>query len=174
VNDDQRIFGPLRGFECACGKHRGERHRGMICDLCGVKLTTEDQRRFRFGHVDLAVAIMHPFGVEPLDAVPVLPAAFTHAHAGDKLAALYDRLVNLNAAEARQRVATCVEEPFGVLAPLVVIAHEWNLQEAATLARGLALERLGSSGDYVCECGYPLAGLDRALCPGCGKRLRAL
>jgi DNA-directed RNA polymerase subunit beta' len=36
--DDQRILGPLRDFECACGKYQGPRYRGMICDRCGVKL----------------------------------------------------------------------------------------------------------------------------------------
>jgi hypothetical protein len=174
--DDQAIFGPLQGFECACGKYQGERYQGMICDRCGVKLTTEDQRRRRFGHIDLARSIAHPFGEDDsLSAVPVLPAAFTHSHAGDKLATLYDRLVKLHATEAQHHVTACVEQLFGVLAPLVVIAHEWSLQESLTLARGLALERRGERpGDYSCECGYPLAGLDPAVCPGCGKRLRGV
>src|SRR5262249_53478836 len=42
---DERIFGPTRDFECACGKYRGTRHKGMICDRCGVKITTVDARR---------------------------------------------------------------------------------------------------------------------------------
>src|SRR5207302_9291944 len=50
--DDQRIFGPLREFECACGKYRGPRYRGMICDRCGVKITTPAARRHRFGHIE--------------------------------------------------------------------------------------------------------------------------
>jgi hypothetical protein len=172
--DDQAIFGPLRGFECACGKYQGQRHQGMICDRCGVKLTTQDQRRERFGHIDLASPIAHPFGGhEALSVIPVLPAAFTHSHAGDKLGVLYDRLVELNATDSQPHEAAGVEQLFGLLGPLVVIAHEWNLQEAPTLARGLALERRGPRvGDYACGCGYPLAGLDPAVCPGCGKRLR--
>src|SRR5262249_39107896 len=38
--DDRQIFGPLREFECACGKYRGQEYRGMICDRCGVKITS--------------------------------------------------------------------------------------------------------------------------------------
>src|SRR5262245_10581692 len=55
--DDQAIFGPVREFHCACGKYQGDRYRGMICDLCGVKMTIPEERRRRFGHIDLPVAV---------------------------------------------------------------------------------------------------------------------
>src|SRR5262245_50013809 len=72
--DDQAIFGPLRDFHCACGKYEGNRYRDMICDRCGVKLTTRQARRRRFGHLDLPGAVPHPLGVagEQLSAVPIL------------------------------------------------------------------------------------------------------
>src|SRR5262249_58795905 len=79
--DDQAIFGPLRDFHCACGKYEGERYRGMICDLCGVKVTTREARRQRFGHINLPVAVSHPHGEggERLSAVPRLPPAVLRA-----------------------------------------------------------------------------------------------
>src|SRR5260370_18470110 len=92
--DDQVIFGPLREFHCSCGKYEGELYRGMICDLCGVKVTTCQVRRQRFGHMNLPVGVLHPLGEagERLSAVPVLPAAFWQARAGSRLAERYDEL----------------------------------------------------------------------------------
>jgi hypothetical protein len=75
--EDQAIFGPLRDFECVCGKYRGSKYRGMICDICGVKVTPTSVRRERFGHIELPSPVIHPLGQsgERLSAVPVLPAA---------------------------------------------------------------------------------------------------
>src|SRR5262245_3654096 len=82
--DDQRIFGPENDWECACGTYRGPRHEGMVCDRCGVKVTTREERRSRFGHVDLPVPVPHPLGDadDLVGAVPVLPAGFLEAPAG--------------------------------------------------------------------------------------------
>jgi hypothetical protein len=171
--DDQRIFGPLRLNECACGKWRGDVYQRMICDVCGVKLTTPEERRRRFGHINFASPIRHPLGQgdELLSALPVLPAAFINSDAGGGLRPLYDRLVTLVAAEESLHVADCVEQLFALLAPTVVFAHAWDLQDASTLARGLALTPIaGSSADYCCECGYPLTGLNTVVCPACGRR----
>jgi hypothetical protein len=172
--DDQGIFGPLRDFECACGKYRGKQYKAMICDRCGVKLTSTEERRRRFGHIDLTSSVPHPCEEGDLSAVPVLPAAFVCAEGGAKLAAVYDRLITLAAAEQPRHLVACLDELFGLLLPLVVIAHEWNLQDSTTLARGMALERRSApSEDYCCECGYPLTGLNTAVCPGCGRQLRS-
>ena len=55
----ERIFGPERDWECACGKYRGTKHKGMICDRCGVKVTHSRVRRKRMGHINLAAPIVH-------------------------------------------------------------------------------------------------------------------
>src|SRR5438552_1995581 len=93
--DDQAIFGPLRDYHCACGKYAGQKYNGMICDLCGVKVTQISQRRRRFGHVDLPVSVAHPLGNEHarLTVFPVLPAAFFES-TDTGLRDLYDRLVD--------------------------------------------------------------------------------
>ncbi|MGQ0633037.1 MAG: hypothetical protein ACT4QC_00350 [Planctomycetaceae bacterium] len=73
--DDQRIFGPLRTLECACGMYRGVEHRGLICDRCGVKVASPEVRRTRFGHVELDIEITRPFDPDArLSVWPVLPA----------------------------------------------------------------------------------------------------
>jgi len=56
---DEKIFGPERDYECYCGKYRGIRYKGIICEKCGVEITRAIVRRERMGHVDLAVPVAH-------------------------------------------------------------------------------------------------------------------
>jgi len=55
----ERIFGPERDWECACGKYKGTKRKGIICDRCGVKVTHSRVRRKRMGHINLAAPIVH-------------------------------------------------------------------------------------------------------------------
>ncbi len=55
----ERIFGPERDWECFCGKYKGTKHKGMICDRCGVKVTHSRVRRKRMGHINLAAPVLH-------------------------------------------------------------------------------------------------------------------
>jgi len=54
-----RIFGPIKDYECLCGKYRGKRYIGTICDRCGVEVTTSYVRRERMGHIELAAPVAH-------------------------------------------------------------------------------------------------------------------
>ncbi len=55
----ERIFGPVRDYECSCGKYKGIRYRGIICERCKVEVTLSKVRRERMGHIDLAVPVAH-------------------------------------------------------------------------------------------------------------------
>jgi len=55
----ERIFGPVKDWECHCGKYKRIRYRGVICDRCGVEVTLSKVRRDRMGHIDLAVPVAH-------------------------------------------------------------------------------------------------------------------
>ena len=55
----QRIFGPVRDYECACGKYKRIRFKDQVCDRCGVEVTTSRVRRERMGHIELAVPVAH-------------------------------------------------------------------------------------------------------------------
>ncbi|MFN3301672.1 MAG: DNA-directed RNA polymerase subunit beta' [Patescibacteria group bacterium] len=55
----ERIFGPIKDFECACGKYKKIRYRGIICDRCGVEVTRSRVRRERMGHITLAAPVTH-------------------------------------------------------------------------------------------------------------------
>ena len=54
-----KIFGPVRDFECLCGKYRGMKHRGVICEKCGVEVIQSKVRRERMGHIELAAPVAH-------------------------------------------------------------------------------------------------------------------
>jgi len=55
----ERIFGPVKDWECSCGKYKRIKHRGVVCDRCGVEVTLSRVRRERMGHIDLAVPVSH-------------------------------------------------------------------------------------------------------------------
>ena len=55
----EKIFGPIKDFECHCGKYKGIRYRGIVCDRCGVEVTRKNVRRERLGHITLAVPTVH-------------------------------------------------------------------------------------------------------------------
>lgn len=56
---DERIFGPTKDYECYCGKYRKKRYKGVVCDKCGVEVTSSRVRRERMGHIDLAAPVTH-------------------------------------------------------------------------------------------------------------------
>ncbi len=57
----ERIFGPTKSYECACGKYKrsGPKFKGIICDRCGVEVTDNRVRRERMGHIELAAPVVH-------------------------------------------------------------------------------------------------------------------
>jgi DNA-directed RNA polymerase subunit beta' len=56
---DEKIFGPEKDYECYCGKYRGIRYRGIVCEKCGVEITRSIVRRERMGHIELASPVSH-------------------------------------------------------------------------------------------------------------------
>ncbi|OGW75239.1 MAG: DNA-directed RNA polymerase subunit beta' [Omnitrophica bacterium RBG_13_46_9] len=55
----ERIFGPTRDYECSCGKYKRIKHKGIVCDRCGVEITRSSVRRERMGHIELACPVSH-------------------------------------------------------------------------------------------------------------------
>ncbi|TSC99698.1 MAG: DNA-directed RNA polymerase subunit beta', partial [Candidatus Peregrinibacteria bacterium Greene1014_49] len=55
----ERIFGPTKNFQCFCGKYKGVRYAGVVCEKCGVEVTRSIVRRERMGHINLAVPVTH-------------------------------------------------------------------------------------------------------------------
>ncbi|MEX2543236.1 MAG: DNA-directed RNA polymerase subunit beta' [Trueperaceae bacterium] len=63
---DERVFGPEKDWECACGKYRGQRFSGKVCERCGVEVTKSTVRRYRMGHVELATPCAHIWYVKDI------------------------------------------------------------------------------------------------------------
>ncbi len=61
-----KIFGPVRDFECSCGKYKKPRHKGIVCEKCGVEVTSSKVRRSRMGHIDLVTPVAHIWYVSSL------------------------------------------------------------------------------------------------------------
>src|SRR5674536_60230 len=55
----ERIFGPVKDWECHCGKYKRIRYKGIVCDRCGVEVTKSKVRRERMGHIELAAPVSH-------------------------------------------------------------------------------------------------------------------
>ena len=55
----EKIFGPVKDWECSCGKYRRVRYRGIVCERCGVEVTHSKVRRERMGHIELATSVTH-------------------------------------------------------------------------------------------------------------------
>ena len=69
----EKIFGPIRDWECACGKYKRIRYKGIVCDRCGVEVTQKSVRRERMGHIMLAVPVVHIWFLRSL------PSKISHA-----------------------------------------------------------------------------------------------
>jgi DNA-directed RNA polymerase subunit beta' len=66
---DEKIFGPTTDYECYCGKYKGIRYKGVICDKCGVEVTVSKVRRRRMGHIELAVPCSHSWFVRGVSSI---------------------------------------------------------------------------------------------------------
>jgi hypothetical protein len=146
---DERIFGPQIDYRCACGRCDGEAYSGAICPICSVKVMWREARRFRFGHINLAVKIPHPFfaAAEPLDAIPVAPAHYWENPKEPALAEAYQEILRLALLEVPP------DEVVGALGTVLVhLEHHyeqvpaWDPYRAECIARAMLL---APDPDYV-------------------------
>jgi DNA-directed RNA polymerase beta' subunit len=174
--NDQRIFGPIEDYKCACGKHFGDQHKNMICDRCGVKVASSVVRASRFGHVDFHAAVPHPF-IENhrTECFPVLPILFLESLQGHALIEPYENLIEAAVSRDLKRVQELLVSITNYLLPVAITAYGWKIAAAETFARGMALKHKDSIDDSrnSCDhCGYLISGLEVVLCPGCGCHLQ--
>ncbi len=139
--NDQRIFGPIHDFKCACGKYVGDSYKNMICDRCGVKVAPNTIRGSRLAHIEFAAPIHHPFAPKnKLQCFPVLPILFIESPGGHRLPALYDQLIDAAKKEAKTCIYETIKSIIDQLTPVAITSHQWRLAVARTVIRGLALQ----------------------------------
>jgi DNA-directed RNA polymerase subunit beta' len=68
----EKIFGPMKDYECRCGKYKGKRYEGVVCDRCGVEVTKSRVRRERMGHIELAAPVAHIWYLKTLPYISLL------------------------------------------------------------------------------------------------------
>jgi DNA-directed RNA polymerase subunit beta' len=68
----QKIFGPITDFECYCGKYKKYKYKGLVCDKCGVEITTKDVRRERAGYIKLCIPVVHPWFAKSFNKIGIL------------------------------------------------------------------------------------------------------
>ena len=83
---DEKIFGPEKDYECYCGKYKGIRYKGIVCDKCGVEITRSIVRRERMGHIELCTPVAH---IWFLRSVPSRMALLLGASAADVEKVIY-------------------------------------------------------------------------------------
>jgi DNA-directed RNA polymerase subunit beta-beta' len=100
----ERIFGPEKDWECFCGKYKGIKYKGIICDRCGVKVTHSRVRRKRMGHINLAAPVVHIwfFKAMPSRLGTLLGMKTTEPGEGDLLPGLRRHRSGRHAAQAKQ------------------------------------------------------------------------
>jgi hypothetical protein len=171
--DDEAVFGPKVDYRCVCGKYRGPEQKGAICDTCGVKVTSSESRRSRFGHIDLPNQVRHPLG-EPstrLEAFPVLPAAIRERDIGGDLNQNYEDVLRALSPWNTNAVEQKLERIIQVVLPILAYCVATNREEASVYALGAGLvPRSGPQNGRCSECGFTLEGLQVTECPGCGKK----
>ena len=73
----ESIFGPVKNFECSCGKYKGVRYKGIVCERCGVEVASSRERRTRMGHIDLASPVVHEWYKISIWRYPSASSAFS-------------------------------------------------------------------------------------------------
>ena len=110
---DERIFGPEKDYECACGKYKRIRYKGVVCDRCGVEVTKSQVRRERMGHIKLATPVSH---IWFLRGVPSRMGLVLNKSSQQLEKVIYfsSYIITKVDNEARQRLLDAVEQEFKV------------------------------------------------------------
>src|SRR5438045_3466332 len=133
-----RIFGPIKDYECLCGKYKRMKYKGIVCEKCGVEVTVSKVRRERMGHIELAAPVAHIWFLKSLgnrtewmimEVIPVIPPELRPLvpldggrFATSDLNDLYRRVINRN-----NRLKRLME----LRAPDIIVRNEKRmLQEA--------------------------------------------
>ncbi len=108
---DERVFGPEKDYECYCGKYRGIRFRGIVCEKCGVEITRAIVRRERMGHIDLATPVSHIWFLRGIPSRIALMLGLSAAEV-EKVVYFAGYIVTTVDEEERKRLLKDLEQEF--------------------------------------------------------------
>lgn len=132
---DERVFGPEKDYECYCGKYRGIRFRGIICEKCGVEITRAIVRRERMGHIDLATPVSHIWFLRGIPSRVALMLGLSAAEV-EKVVYFAGYIVTSVDEEERKRLLKDLEHEFSTKTKSANNADEkTRLKDLATKAK---------------------------------------
>ncbi len=140
---DQRVFGPIKDWECACGQFKGQIYAGMKCPICRVQVGLSKVRRFRFAHINLPLTISHPFiaDAEPMDAIPIVPAEYWEDRLCKTLPEIYEELIRLSQVDPdAEKITGTYGQVIVHLEDLYEKFAEFYPEDAERIARGMCLK----------------------------------
>jgi len=132
---DERVFGPEKDYECYCGKYRGIRFRGIVCEKCGVEITRAIVRRERMGHIDLATPVSHIWFLRGIPSRIALMLGLSAAEV-EKVVYFAGYIVTHVDEAERSRLLRDLEQEFALKTKSAATAEvKLDLKERATKAK---------------------------------------
>ena len=132
---DERVFGPEKDYECYCGKYRGIRFRGIVCEKCGVEITRAIVRRERMGHIDLATPVSHIWFLRGIPSRIALMLGLSAAEV-EKVVYFAGYIVTHVDEKERERLLKELENEFATKNKAAATAEiKTDLKERATKAK---------------------------------------
>ena len=104
----EKIFGPIKDFECHCGKYKGIRYKNIVCDRCGVEVTKKAVRRERVGHITLAVPVVHIWYLRSIPSKISYLLGYTTKQLEELV--YYEKFVILQAGKSGKQVGELITE----------------------------------------------------------------
>ncbi|MDD5760461.1 MAG: DNA-directed RNA polymerase subunit beta' [Candidatus Pacebacteria bacterium] len=148
----EQIFGPVKDYECACGKYRGAHYKGIVCDRCGVEITRSFVRREKMGHIKLATPVVHIWFLRSIPSriglilnIPMLPL--------EKVIYYNSYIVTSIDEEAKKRVLEEIESEYQAKLKTLPAKKKKELDESRNQAKAeldaIKLKAIFSEIDYI-------------------------
>ncbi|MFZ2887063.1 MAG: DNA-directed RNA polymerase subunit beta' [Minisyncoccia bacterium] len=131
---DERVFGPEKDYECYCGKYRGIRFRGIVCEKCGVEITRAIVRRERMGHIDLATPVAHIWFLRGIPSRIALLLGLSAAEV-EKVVYFAGYIVTSVDEEERGRLLKELEQEYSAKSKVANAEEKTRLKDLATKAK---------------------------------------
>ena len=132
---DERVFGPEKDYECYCGKYRGIRFRGIVCEKCGVEITRAIVRRERMGHIDLATPVSHIWFLRGIPSRIALMLGLSSAEV-EKVVYFAGYIVTQVVETERARLLKDLEQEFQAKTKAAInVEEKTRLKDLATKAK---------------------------------------
>lgn len=149
---DEKIFGPDKDYECYCGKYKGIRYKGIVCEKCGVEITRSIVRRERMGHIDLSAPVAHIWFLKSMPSRIALILGITSADV-EKVIYFAGYIVTKVSNEEKQGILRDLDAEFKSRIKSLTVEKEKEELKEKLLARKREIESI-VEGKVIDEIAY--------------------